>query len=176
MPRGERPRHCRGFTYIGLLALVVVIGLLLSAAGEVVATAARREREAQLLWIGHQYRAAIGRYWSRRRAYPQTLQDLLGGAPDAPLPERYLRSLYRDPMTNAVDWVLLPAPGGGVMGVQSSSTRAPLKTARFEPVDQEFENATSYAGWQFKFVPLRHRAGGGPGPAPAGSPPERAAP
>src|SRR5512135_3192393 len=101
MPRGDRLRRERerGFTYIGLLALVVLIGILLAAAGEVASTAARREREAQLLWVGHEYRAAIGRYWAQRRAFPQALEDLLGSAPDAPVPVRYLRRLYRDPMT-----------------------------------------------------------------------------
>ncbi len=73
-PRADRgsaagfgSRSARGFTYLGLLAVVVLIGLLLAAAGEVASTAARREREAQLLWVGHEYRAAIGRYWSQRR-------------------------------------------------------------------------------------------------------------
>jgi type II secretory pathway pseudopilin PulG len=154
MQRGERSRRGeRGFTYVGLLVLIVLIGLMLAAAGEVVATTARREREAQLLWVGHQYRAAIGRYWGQRRAYPQALQELLGAAPDAPLQVRYLRRLYPDPMTNAVDWVLVPAPSGGIMGVTSSSNRVPLKTGHFDDVDHEFADAATYGGWQFTFVP-----------------------
>lgn len=153
MRRGERSRHARGFTYIGLLALIVLIGLLLATAGEVTATTAQREREAQLLWVGNQYRAAIGRYWSQRRVYPQTLQDLLGTPADAPLQARYIRSLYPDPMTNALDWTLLPAPRGGIMGVASSSKRTPLKTAHFEDVDQEFANVTAYSDWRFYFIP-----------------------
>lgn len=154
MGRGERiPRAARGFTYIGLLVLLALISLALAAAGEVAATVARREREAQLLWVGHQYRAAIGRYWIQKRAYPQGLQDLLGAAPDAPVQVRYLRRLYPDPMTNAVDWVLLPAPNGGIMGVASSSKRAPLKTGHFDEVDQEFAEASSYGDWQFTFTP-----------------------
>lgn len=159
MGRGERARRGeRGFTYLGLLALVVLIGLMLAAAGEVASTAAQREREAQLLWVGHQYRAAIGRYWSRRRAYPQTLQELLGAA-DAPVPIRYLRQLYPDPMTNAADWVLLPAPGGGIMGVASSSQRAPLKTGNFDQVDRDFADAKAYGDWQFRFLggPVRRK-------------------
>src|SRR5215468_7970750 len=81
MPSGERARRSdRGFTYIGLLALVVLIGILLAAAGEVAATAAQRERETQLLWVGRQYRAAIGRYWRQKRVFPQALEDLLGAA------------------------------------------------------------------------------------------------
>jgi len=158
MPSGERPsgaRSERGFTYLGVLVLVSLIGLALAAAGEVTATAVQREREAQLLWVGHEYRAAIARYWVLKRAYPQSLEDLLGSAPDDLLPVRYIRRLYRDPMTNAVDWVLLqaPPPAGGIMGVASSSKRAPLKTSGFDIADRDFEDASTYGDWQFTFQP-----------------------
>jgi type II secretory pathway pseudopilin PulG len=158
MSNGERGRRsARGFTYVGLLALLVLIGLMLAAAGQVVATTAQRERETQLLWVGHEYRAAIGRYWSRRRVYPQTLQELLGAAPDAPLQVRYLRRLYPDPMTNAVDWVLVRAPDGGIMGISSNSKRAPLKTGHFDVTDKSFEEASAYSDWQFTFLPAMAR-------------------
>ncbi len=154
---GSGSRSDRGFTYLGLLVLVALIGIMLAAVGEVASTAAQREREAQLLWVGHEYRAAIGRYWSQRRAYPQTLQDLLGAAPDAPIQVRYLRRLYPDPMTNAVDWALVPAPNGGIMGVASSSKRAPLKTGNFDDADHGFADAKSYGDWQFTFLPVFRR-------------------
>jgi type II secretory pathway pseudopilin PulG len=155
MESGRRRRRssAAGFTYLGVLALIVMIGLMLSAAGEVAATAAQREREVQLLWVGHEYRAAIGRYWRQRRAYPQALEELLGTAPDSPVQVRYLRRLYPDPMTNAVDWELLPAPTGGIMGVASSSRRAPIKTGHFEDADQGFADASAYSQWQFTFQP-----------------------
>ena len=158
MRRGRRARGGeRGFTYLGLLALVALIGLLLAAAGEVVSTAAQRDREAQLLWVGHEYRAAIARYWARRRAFPQSLEDLLGSAPDAPVQVRYLRQLYRDPMTNAVDWELQLAPGGGIIGVASTSKRAPFKKDGFDDADQGFADATTYGDWKFTFVPAGRR-------------------
>jgi type II secretory pathway pseudopilin PulG len=165
MRRGEQARRrAGGFTYVGLLAAVVLIGLVLGAAGEVAATAARRDREVQLLWAGHEYRAAIGRYWSQTRAYPQTLQELLGASPDGPAQVRYLRRLYPDPMTNAVDWVLVSAPSGGIMGVASSSRRAPLKTDHFDEPDQGFKEASSYGDWRFTFAPSVIRP---PGPSAA---------
>jgi type II secretory pathway pseudopilin PulG len=181
MPCGERARRSeRGFTYLGLLAVVALIGILLAAAGEVATTAAQREREAQLLWVGHEYRAAIGRYWVQRRAFPHTLEELLGSAPDAPVMVRFLRRLYPDPMTNATDWVLVPAPSGGIMGVASSSKRAPLKTARFDPADQDFDKATTYGDWQFTYQPPVLRRVGtpyrAPAPAPAAPPPTSAPP
>jgi type II secretory pathway pseudopilin PulG len=145
----------RGFTYLGVLALVVLLGLFLSAAGELASTAARRERETQLLWAGKQYRLAIGRYFNQRRGYPQTLDELLGAAPDSPLQVRYLRSLYPDPMTNRPDWTLLQAPGGGIMGVASSSKQAPLKTGHFDAPEKDFENAAAYSDWKFVYQPGR---------------------
>jgi type II secretory pathway pseudopilin PulG len=150
-------RSAGGFTLVGLLALIVVISLMLAAGVQIASTAAQRDREAQLLWVGHEYRVAIGRYWSRKRAYPQTLQELLGGAPDDPVQVRYLRHLYPDPMTNAVDWVLVPAPSGGIMGVSSRSRRAPLKTGNFDDADQDFANASAYGDWQFTFLPRAAR-------------------
>lgn len=168
MPRGRPARRpARGFTYLGLLLLVALVGLMLAAAGEVASTTARREREAQLLWVGHQYRAAIGRYWQQRHAYPQRLEELLGAAPDSPIQVRHLRSLYPDPVTNAADWVLLRAPGGGIVGVASRSTKAPLKTGRFDVADAAFEDAATYADWAFTFPP-RARPPRPPGAAPAG--------
>jgi type II secretory pathway pseudopilin PulG len=161
MPRGEgSPRRASGFTYLGLLALVAGIGLLLAAAGDVASTTERREREEQLLWVGHEYRAAIGRYWIRNRRYPQALEELMGTGADGPLPVRFIRRLYPDPMTSGAPWMLVPAPGGGIMGVASSSTRAPLKTANFDPADPGFEKATTYGDWQFSFVQgaVRRRA------------------
>jgi type II secretory pathway pseudopilin PulG len=184
MARGDRARRgARGFTYVGLLALLVLIGLMLAAAGEVAATAAQREREAQLLWVGHEYRAAIGRYWRQRRAFPQTLQELLGAAPDALVQVHHLRRLYPDPMTNAVDWVLVLAPGGGIMGVASSSNRAPLKTGHFDDDDHDFAEAKAYADWHFTFLagkpatpaPLAKPAKPG-APATTTAPPRRASP
>lgn len=142
----------RGFTYIGLLALVVLIGILLARAGEVASTSAQRERETELLFIGHQYREAIARFYVRTRRFPLTLEELVGAA-DGPTPQRYLRRLYPDPMTGAADWLLLPAPGGGISGVASSSARAPLKTDGFEPLDAAFAGGAKYSEWAFNFDP-----------------------
>ncbi len=145
---------------MGLLALLALIGLLLSMAGDVASTTARRDREEQLLWVGHEYRAAIGRYWIKNRRFPLALEDLLGSGTDTLLPVRYIRRLYPDPMTNGAPWVLLPAPSGGIMGIASGSTRVPLKSANFDPVDLGFDKASTYGDWQFVYLPnvVRSRA------------------
>ena len=173
MQRGERgPGHEAGFTYIGLLVLVALIGLMLSGAGEVARTAAQRERETELLFIGHQYRDAIGRYFAHNGRYPQSLDELIGSTPDDRLPVHYLRRLYRDPMTRTTDWVLVPAPATGIMGVASASTGAPLKHAGFDSVDLGFEDAQTYQDWVFRFDARGRRWPlAGPGAAPGVTPP-----
>jgi len=68
----------RGFTYLGLLMAVVVMGLMLTIVARIWTTTEQREREIQLLFAGHQFRSAIAGYFAHLHHYPQTLQDLLG--------------------------------------------------------------------------------------------------
>lgn len=171
MSPGERSSGREaGFTYLGLLALIALIGLLLAAAGQVASTTAQREREVELLFIGHAYRDAIGRYVAHKGRFPQSLEELLGTASDDPLPMRYLRRLYPDPMTRANDWTLVPGPNDGIMGVASASTGAPLKHANFDSADVGFGDAETYRDWVFRFEPRRGFLPGPAGAAPTTAP------
>ena len=157
MPSGSaRPCRCAkqsGFTYIGLLVAVALIGFALAVGGEVTRTAMKREREAELLFIGHEYRHAIARFFRQNHRYPVTLDELVSVDTGGETPQHYLRRLYRDPMTRAVDWALLPAPGQGIAGIASASTEAPLKHAGFDLADESFESAETYADWIFLYDP-----------------------
>jgi len=147
----------RGFTYLGILFAVVIMGIMLTAAARVWSLTEQRERETQLLFVGHEFRDAIAGYFAKGHNYPQTLQDLLGES-DSVLPHRFLRRLYLDPMTGAADWQLIAAPGGGFMGVASSSQGKPIKHTNFLPVDESFVDADCYCGWQFIYQPHYHRS------------------
>jgi len=145
----------QGFTYVGLLIAVVIMGLMLTVAGRIWSTTEQREREAQLLWVGHAYRMAISSYYASGHQYPATLQDLLLDE-RSPVPIRHLRSLYLDPMTGAADWTLIQtASGTGVMGVASSSQRVPIKRKNFDLVDSTFTGTECYCLWQFVYYPNR---------------------
>jgi type II secretory pathway pseudopilin PulG len=153
--------HGGGFTYIGLLIAVVVLGLALSAVGTVWRTQAQREREQELLFIGRQYRAAIVSYYSSGvHQYPQSVEDLLEDK-RWPEPRHHLRRLYPDPMTGAQDWTIIRTDMVGITGIASSSKAAPIKKAGFAPDEDTFKDATCYCDWQFVFTPriARRRAG-----------------
>ena len=145
----------RGYTYIGLLVSVVILGLMLTIVARVWSTTEQREREAQLLWIGHAYRMAISSYFSMGHQYPLTLELLLTDD-RFPVPKHHLRQLYADPMTGKADWTLITNPSSpGIMGVASSSKATPIKRKGFEPVDEVFADTDCYCAWQFVYVPRR---------------------
>ena len=157
MRRGSAPSHSRGITYFGVLVLVTLIGLSLALAAQVASTSIRRDKERELLWVGHQYRDAIGRYYTRHRVYPPTLEALLGD-PGTTAVQRDLRAVYPDPMTGAADWILIGGDNG-IHGIASRSTREPIKKAGFDDEDVDFDKASSYGDWKFVFDPnFGHKA------------------
>jgi type II secretory pathway pseudopilin PulG len=167
--RAGRGRQA-GFTYVGLLLAVVVMGLMLTVASRVWSTTEQRERETQLLFAGHAYRMAIASYYAHGHQFPATLQVLL--LDDRfPVPTHHLRRLYPDPITGAPDWTLIPTPSGtGIMGVASSSQRTPIKRAGFELIDASFKDSDCYCAWQFIYYPNRFMRGVVPGAAPTSAP------
>ena len=172
-----RQRRQGGFTYIGLLMVVVIMGLMLTVASRVWSTTEQRERETQLLWVGHEYRLAIASYFAHGHQYPATLQQLVLDDRQ-PVPLHHLRKLYFDPMTGQPDWTLVMTPGGnGIMGVASSSQRAPIKRLGFDVIDDSFKDKDCYCGWRFIYYPNRWNRswGASQGSAPA-TPPGTATP
>ena len=166
-----RRRSHAGFTYIGLLIAVVVLGIALSAVGTVWRTLAQREREEELLFIGHEFQRAIAAYYRAGGGglsrFPQELNDLIEDK-RGPEPKHYLRKLYVDPMTGAQDWTILRTDMLGITGIASSSQVAPLKKSGFQANEEAaFEEATCYCDWKFVYVPrsARRRAASVSAPA-----------
>jgi type II secretory pathway pseudopilin PulG len=145
-----------GFTYIALLIALAVLGVALAATGEVWRTAAKRERELELLFAGSAYRSALASYYAATPAgqprHPRALEELVEDR-RARVVRRHLRQLYADPMSGKADWALLEAPGGGIAGVHSLSEAKPLKSGNFAAADAKFEGAASYADWKFIYEP-----------------------
>jgi type II secretory pathway pseudopilin PulG len=161
------PIKQKGFTYLGMLIIVAVMGMGLAAFGQIYSHAAQRDKEAELLFVGEQFREAIASYYRKSpgtNVYPKTLEDLVEDK-RFPMPQRHLRRIYADPMTGAKEWGLVEAPGGaGIMGVHSLSEEKPIKSANFSTKQQEFETAESYKAWRFVYSPVL------PNPAPVPTP------
>ena len=176
-------RRLHGFTYIGLLVAVVLIGIGLAAAGQLWTTTAKRERERELLFVGGQFRQAIGSYFEASpgvKQYPRRLEELLQD-PRFPVVKRHLRKVYLDPITGSRDWGLVTM-GDQIVGVYSRSADRPLKIENFAPADSSFAGSAAYSDWRFVYAPAG-AAGTEAGPAanspqapPAGNQPVAAPP
>jgi type II secretory pathway pseudopilin PulG len=145
-----------GFTYMGLLVVIFIMGAALAGTGIVFHQQALREKEKQLLFVGDQYRRAIGLYYAQTpggaKKYPRSITDLLGDNRYV-VPRRYLRRAYLDPVTNSADWGLVTAGDGGISGVFSPSEKTPIKSANFATKYESFQSAAQYADWKFVYIP-----------------------
>ena len=148
-------RNSHGFTYIALLAAIVIIGISLGAAGKYWSNVISREKEAELLFRGDQYRRAIEKYYSAipgRLEYPQSIDDLVKD--DRTAGKRHLRQKYKDPITGE-DFVEFrdKTKANRITGVYSSSDKEPLKQGNFPDQYKDFEGKKKYSEWKFMFTP-----------------------
>jgi general secretion pathway protein G len=146
MPQASRRP---GFTLIEMVVVLLIVGILASAAMPLLALNKRRAQEAELRQNLRTLRAAIDAYhqaWEDGRierkaddnGYPPTLQHLVQGVPDIASPRKrrlyFLRSLPSDPFADpnvppADTWALrsyasppeAPVPGADVFDVRSRS-------------------------------------------------------
>lgn len=150
--RARFPKKQSGFTYVGAMIFVALAGAGLASYAQVASHAAQREKEAELLFRGNAFQAAIASYYKKEQRYPTSLETLLEDK-RYPMPVRHLRKVYADPMTGEPNWALIDAPGGGFMGVHSRSDKAPIKTGNFLVKNQAFQDAQTYADWKFVHSP-----------------------
>lgn len=149
-------RHERGVAYLALLIAIAVIGAGLAAAGVVWSEASQREKERELLFVGEQFRRAIQQYYESgvlEKKYPPTLDALLHD-PRFPGVRRYLRRIYRDPMSGTSQWGVLRAPDGGIMGVYSlRDDVVARRRTNFSRQLAGLEGKTRTSEWVFSYVP-----------------------
>jgi type II secretory pathway pseudopilin PulG len=143
----------RGFTFLGVLAFLVVAGIALTAASKYWSTVIKREKEEELLFRGDQIKSAITSYYDntpkgRRPSYPKSLEDLLKD-PRFLTVRRHLRKVYKDPITEDGAWGLIKDSKGGIKGVFSRSNIKPIKTGNFSKAYEDFEKAKTYSDWRF---------------------------
>lgn len=142
-----------GFTYLGLIVFVFIIGLVGAATLKVDALLRRAQLEKELLETGAQFSAALDSYaQATPRGQPRaplTLEELLRDK-RFPNPRRHLRKIFIDPVTGKAEWGLVRAgESGPILGVHSLSQATPLKQANFDARFAGFENRERLAEWKF---------------------------
>ena len=146
-------RRQRGFTYLGLIILVAILGLVGAAGLKMGSLLQRQAAEQELLDIGAQFSDALYSYAAAtppgQPQQPLTLAALLRD-PRFPQVRRHLRKLFVDPITGRAEWGLLYQPGSqGIIGVHSLSQAAPLKVGNFEARYAGLEGKTHLSEWRF---------------------------
>jgi type II secretory pathway pseudopilin PulG len=85
-----------GFTYLAIMFVIAIAGMMLGATGINWSQANQREKERELLFVGNQFRQAIALYYERTpgavKHYPSKLEELLADERYNP-PQHYLRKL-----------------------------------------------------------------------------------
>lgn len=126
----------QGFVYLWALYTVALAGIAMAAAAHVWQAKSLREKEAELMFIGEQFRLAIKSYQSTgTKQFPKTLEDLVEDK-RTPNVVRHLRKIYVDPITNTTEWgIVEEAPpntnqsAAGNAATANNPTAAGNKTA-----------------------------------------------
>ena len=147
----DRRKHERGFSYVVVMFVIVLIGLGMTVAARQWKTMVQRELEADLLSKGIEIQNALALYSAAMKAgrvvpgevYPQSLADLTR------LPKPFLRKVYAEPVGHG-EWEVVRAPTGGIMGVRSKSKSKPIRQHDFPPAVRHFEGRKSYYDWVFQ--------------------------
>lgn len=146
----------RGVILLAMLVVLIIMSLSLTGAASIYAEQLRRDRELELLRVGEVYRNAIGRYYQNTpgviKSYPPSLDALLLDVRQ-PVPQRYLRELYLDPLNPRGSWGVVEASSGGVMGIYSLAEGKPFKQSGFNDKNKHFENKKYYYDWLFIYSP-----------------------
>lgn len=167
-------RHASGgFTYVGLIVLVAIIGLVTATTIKLGALMQRRAAEEALLEVGAAFGDALKSYANAsapgQRLTPATLEELLLD-PRFPTPRRHLRQVYADPVTGEAKWGLLRGVDKvGIVAVYSLSGAKPIKLANFDSRFVGFDNRQRLSDWKFVATGMAAI----PAPAPEGPPPQQ---
>jgi type II secretory pathway pseudopilin PulG len=145
-----------GFTYIGLLIFVAMLGVVATASLGAGTSLQRHGAEAELLAIGLEFRAALKNYAEAtpfgQPDAPKELAELLRD-PRYPGVRRHLRRLYPDPLSGRAEWGVVRDPGGRIVGIHSLSTTATLRRVEFPLGLESFQQARRHDEWVFALAP-----------------------
>lgn len=166
-----RPARQAGFTYLGLIIFVAIVGLVGAATLKVGSLLQRAAAEEELLEIGAAYSAALDSYAAATprgaTPYPPSIKELLKD-PRFPGVRRHLRKVFVDPLTGKAEWGIEYLGGGqnGIVAIHSLSEAQPLKIANFDSRFRGLDGKEKISQWRFT-ASERSLAPAGPAPAQA---------
>src|SRR5262245_63906452 len=89
----------RGYALVAMMGVVMFALILTTVAAPPIKWEAKREREEEMLWRGHQVAKALEGYFSARGRFPNDLEELVKGVDLGVKKMRFLRpSAVCDPM------------------------------------------------------------------------------
>ncbi len=148
----------KGFTYPAALLLIIIVSVSLMVVQKQWSTIVQREKEKELFFRAGKIIDGIESFYQNSSAaspqYPRSLKVLLKDNRSLGL-KRYLRKIYKDPMTQDGNWGLVYDGKGGIKGVFSQSKKEPLKKGNFSKNYKSFENKKKYSDWKFVYEPKK---------------------
>ncbi|MBV6319921.1 type II secretion system protein [Duganella violaceipulchra] len=149
----RRRSRSGGFTYLSLIILLAIIGLVTASALKLGSVIQRSRAEQELLDIGAAFSDALKSYADATPAglppQPPSLKELLKD-PRFPGTRRHLRQLFVDPMTGKAEWgIVYLGDKVGVLAVYSLSTAKPVKIGNFPARYSGFESKNHISDWKF---------------------------
>jgi type II secretory pathway pseudopilin PulG len=88
-----------GYTLAGVLVLIAIMSIFMAMSVPIWDRIKQRENEDELVFRGTEYVEAIARYHKRFNSYPPDLKTLFD--------QKFVRKLYKDPMTESGEWKVL---------------------------------------------------------------------
>lgn len=149
-------RRQRGFTYLSLMILLAIIGLVTASAVKLGSVLQRSRAEQELLVVGAAFSDALQSYAEATPAgqstIPPSLQELLRD-PRFPTPRRHLRKIFVDPVSGKAEWgVVYAGEKTGVLSVYSLSNARPVKISNFPARYAGFAGMNRISDWKFSGV------------------------
>ena len=136
----------KGFTLAGVLIALAFLLIFMIAAATQWSFIKKKAKEEELLFRGRQYARALKFYYVKYKTFPNTLQELLD--------EKCIRQLYKDPMTEDGEWMLIRGVNTTTalteiqskLQGQETAGEAPEGEPKKEGVFKLFENAGPIIG------------------------------
>jgi type II secretory pathway pseudopilin PulG len=89
----------KGYTFAGALTLIAILSILMALSLPLWSWLKQRDNEEELIFRGREYVEAIARYHQKYNSYPPDVETLVK--------LKFLRKLYKDPMTKSGEWKVL---------------------------------------------------------------------